>query len=51
MGNQHRKNLVECTPENPYETIKVHSKWRMMVDCARSNRKPVHIRGYIPIKL
>ena len=45
------KNLVEFTPENADETIKLQSLWRMMVDCARSNRKPVHIRGYNPIIL
>ena len=33
------KNLVEFTPENPNETIKLQSLWRMMVDCVRFNRK------------
>jgi len=42
------KNLVEFTPENSDETIKLQSLWRMMVDCARFNRKLVPIGEYIP---
>ena len=42
------KNLVEFTPENPDETIKLQSLWRMMVDCARFNKKLVPIGEYIP---
>ena len=42
------KNLVEFTPENPDETIKIQSLWRMMVDCARFNKKLVPIGEYIP---
>ena len=45
------KNLVEFMPENSDETIKLQSLWRMMVDCARSNRNPVPIGEYFPIKL
>jgi len=44
------KNLVEFTPENSDETIKLQSLWRMMVDCARFNRKLVPIGEYIPQK-
>ena len=44
------KNLVEFTPINSDETVKLQSLWRMMVDSARFNGKLVPIGEYIPIK-
>ena len=43
-----KKNLVEFTPENDDETAKLQALWRMMVDCARFNRKMVPVGAYIP---
>jgi len=42
------KNLVEFTPENSEETAKLQSLWRLMVDCARFNKKMVPVGEYIP---
>jgi len=42
------KNLVEFTPENPDETMKLEALWRTMVDCVRFNKKLVPIGEYIP---
>ncbi len=42
------KNLVEFTPESSEETAKLQSLWRVMVDCARFNKKMVPIGEYIP---
>ena len=42
------KNLVEFTPENDDETKKLEALWRLMVDCARFNKKMVPIGEYIP---
>ncbi len=42
------KNLVEFTPENSEETAKLQQLWRLMVDCARFNKKMVPIGEYIP---
>jgi len=42
------KNLVELTPENDDEKAKTQALWRMLVDCARFNRKLVPIGEYIP---
>jgi hypothetical protein len=42
------KNLVEFTPENPDETVKLEALWRTVVDCARFNRKLVPVGAYIP---
>lgn len=42
------KNLVEFTPENPEETLKLEALWRTMVDCVRFNKKLVPIGQYIP---
>ncbi|MEI8181521.1 MAG: hypothetical protein WCG29_02345 [Desulfomonile sp.] len=44
------KNLVEFTPENANETAKLETLWRLMVDCARFNKKMVPVGEYIPIK-
>jgi Zn finger protein HypA/HybF involved in hydrogenase expression len=42
------KNLVEFTPENAEETSKLQQLWRLMVDCARFNKKMVPVGEYIP---
>ena len=42
------KNLVEFTPENADETKKIEALWRIMVDCARFNKKLVPVGEYIP---
>ncbi len=42
------KSLVEFTPENSEETAKLQQLWRLMVDCARFNKKMVPIGEYIP---
>jgi len=44
------KNLVEFTPENDDETIKLDALWKMMVDCVRFNKKLVPLGEYIPQK-
>jgi Zn finger protein HypA/HybF involved in hydrogenase expression len=44
------KNLVEFTPENAEETAKLEALWRVMVDCARFNKKMVPVGEYMPIK-
>ena len=44
------KNLVEFTPESSEETAKLQSLWRLMVDCARFNKKMVPVGEYIPAK-
>ena len=44
------KNLVEFTPENADETAKLETLWRVMVDCARFNKKMVPVGEYIPQK-
>ena len=42
------KNLVEFAPDNADETAKLQTLWRLMVDCARFNKKMVPIGEYIP---
>ena len=42
------KNLVELEPENSDETSKVEALWRMLVDCARFNKKLVPVGEFIP---
>lgn len=44
------KNLVEFTPENPDETAKLETLWRIMVDCVRFNKKMVPVGEYVPQK-
>jgi hypothetical protein len=44
------KNLVEFTPENQDETVKLEALWRTMVDCVRFNKKLVPVGEYIPQK-
>ena len=43
-----QKNLVEFTPDNDEETSKLAALWRLMVDCARFNKKMVPIGEYLP---
>ena len=45
-----QKNLVEFSPENPNETAHLETLWRMMVDCARFNKKLVPVGEYVPKK-
>ena len=42
------KNLVEFTPERAEEAAKLQALWRMLVDCARFNKKMVPVGEYIP---
>ena len=44
------KEFIELTPENTDETTKLETVWKMIVDCARFNRKLVPIGEYIPSK-
>lgn len=44
------KNLVEFTPENQDEKVKLEALWRTMVDCMRFNKKLVPIGQYIPVQ-
>jgi len=44
------KNLVEFTPENAEETKKLEGLWKMIVDCARFNKKLVPVGEYVPQK-
>jgi hypothetical protein len=44
------KEFIELSPENPDETVKLETVWKMIVDCARFNRKLVPIGEYIPSK-
>ncbi len=41
------KNLVELTPENSEEKVKLEALWRMLVDCVRFNKKLVPVGEYI----
>ena len=42
------KNLVEFTPENADEKMKLEALWRTIVDCVRFNKKLVPIGQYVP---
>ena len=44
------KNLVEFTPENSEETVKLEALWKVIVDCARFSRKLVPVGEYVPQK-
>ena len=44
------KNLVELTPENSDEKVKLEALWRLLVDCVRFNKKLVPIGEYISQK-
>ncbi|MCP4683243.1 MAG: hypothetical protein GY864_13000 [Desulfobacterales bacterium] len=42
------KNLVEFTPETTDEKSHLVALWRLLVDCARFNKKLVPVGEYIP---
>ena len=42
------KSLVEFTPENDDEKAKLVALWRLVVDCARFNKKLVPVGEYLP---
>jgi len=42
------KSLVEFTPENAGEKAKLVELWRLVVDCARFNKKLVPVGEYLP---
>ncbi len=44
------KNLVEFTPENQDEKVKLGALWRTMVDCMRFNKKLVPVGQYVPVQ-
>lgn len=44
------RNVVEFTPETPRETSSLEILWRVIVDCARENKKLVPIGEYVPMK-
>ncbi len=44
------KNLVEFTPENEDEKVKLEALWRTMVDCMRFNKKLVPVGQYVPVQ-
>ncbi|MEF3169470.1 MAG: hypothetical protein K6360_09140 [Deltaproteobacteria bacterium] len=44
------RNVVEFMPEGPQETASIETLWRVVVDCARENKKLVPIGEYIPLK-
>ena len=44
------KEYIELTPDNPSETAKLEELWKIIVDCARFNKKLVPIGEYIPSK-
>ena len=44
------KEYVEFTPERAEETAKIEALWKLIVDCARFNKKLVPIGEYIPSK-
>jgi hypothetical protein len=44
------KTLVEFEPENDEETAMIEALWRLIVDCAKFNKKLVPVGEYIPQK-
>jgi len=42
------KLYVELTPENTEETTKLEDLWKLMVDCAKFNKKLVPMGEYFP---
>lgn len=44
------KNLVEFSPENPDEQRQLEELWRLVVDCAKFNKKLVPVGEYLPQK-
>lgn len=43
-----QKNIVEFTPQSADEIIKLDALWKIVVDCARFNKKLVPIGQYLP---
>ena len=43
-------NLVEFEPKNEDETGMLEDLWKLLVDCARFNKKLVPVGEYIPQK-
>jgi hypothetical protein len=44
------KSLVEFEPESDTETVMLEDLWKLMIDCARFNKKLVPVGEYIPQK-
>jgi hypothetical protein len=44
------KNLVEFEPESDGETAMIEDLWKLMVDCAKFNKKLVPVGEYLPQK-
>ena len=44
------KNLVEFTPENNDEKVKLEALWKLVVDCVRFSKKLVPVGEYVPGK-
>jgi len=42
------KLYVEFTPESPEETAKLEDLWKLIVDCAKFNKKLVPMGEYFP---
>lgn len=45
-----QKRLVEFEPESDTETAMLEDLWKLMVDCAKFNKKLVPVGEYIPQK-
>ncbi len=50
MKIQIDKNVVEFLPETEQETASMETLWRVVVDCARENKRMTAIGEYIPLK-
>lgn len=50
MKIQIDKNVVEFVPENEQETASMETLWRVVVDCAATNKRMVAIGEYVPSK-
>ncbi len=44
------RNVVEFLPDNEQETASMETLWRVIVDCAKENKKMTAIGEYIPTK-
>lgn len=44
------KAIVEITPENAKEAEQLDTLWKVIIDCAGTNKKLVPIGEYIPVK-
>lgn len=40
--------LVELKPENPQERLELDALWKVIIDCAKFNKKLVAVGEYIP---